>query len=67
MSSKGKLMVASSGCSEEGSGRVPTETGLVAPTPRYKQCKVLAVRDFLPGYSKVAASITRPSEQATID
>ncbi|KAH1056251.1 hypothetical protein J1N35_034316, partial [Gossypium stocksii] len=60
-------MVASSSHSEGRSRRVPTKNGLVAPTPRFKQRKVSAVRDFPPGCSRVAAPITRPSEQATID
>ncbi|TYI70152.1 hypothetical protein E1A91_D08G201900v1 [Gossypium mustelinum] len=57
-------MVASSSHSEGRSGRVPTEKGHVAPAPRFKQRKVSAVRDFPPGCGRVAAPITRPSDQA---
>ncbi|KAH1039215.1 hypothetical protein J1N35_040958, partial [Gossypium stocksii] len=28
---------------------VPVENELVAPTPKFKQCRVSAVRDFTPG------------------
>ncbi|KAH1031279.1 hypothetical protein J1N35_043453, partial [Gossypium stocksii] len=47
-------MEASSGFSEEGSGRVPTGNGLVVTVPRFKKRKVLAVRDFPPGCGRVA-------------
>ncbi|KAH1032112.1 hypothetical protein J1N35_044286 [Gossypium stocksii] len=49
MSSKGTSMVASSGCSEEGSGRVPTGDRLVAPAPRFKPCKVSVFMIFCQG------------------
>ncbi|KAH1097886.1 hypothetical protein J1N35_014807 [Gossypium stocksii] len=65
MSSKGTSMVASSSCSEEGLGRVPTGDRLVAPTPRFKLHKVSAVWDFSPGCGRVAAPVTRPNEQGT--
>ncbi|KAH1032165.1 hypothetical protein J1N35_044339 [Gossypium stocksii] len=67
MLQEGTSTEASCSYSEGGSGRVPTENGLVAPAPRFKQCKVSAVRDFPPGCGWVAAPITRLSEQATID
>ncbi|KAH1031383.1 hypothetical protein J1N35_043557, partial [Gossypium stocksii] len=60
-------MVASSSHSKGKSGGVATENGHLAPTPKFKHRKVSAVRDFLPGCGKVAAPITRPSEQATND
>ncbi|KAH1047432.1 hypothetical protein J1N35_038216 [Gossypium stocksii] len=60
-------MVASSNHSEEKSGGVPAENGQVAPALKFKQRKVSAVRDFLPGCSKLPALITRPSKQATND
>ncbi|KAH1039700.1 hypothetical protein J1N35_041443 [Gossypium stocksii] len=60
-------MVAGNSHSEGRLGRVPTENGLVAPTPRFKQREVSVVRDFLSGCGSVAAPITRPSEQATIN
>ncbi|KAH1107065.1 hypothetical protein J1N35_010833, partial [Gossypium stocksii] len=59
--------VASSSLSEGSSGMVPTKNGHVAPAPKFKQRKVSAVRDFPPGYGRVAAPITRPNEQATND
>ncbi|KAH1097849.1 hypothetical protein J1N35_014770 [Gossypium stocksii] len=67
MSLKGLSMVASSGHFEEGSERVPTGNGLVAPAPKFKQRKVSIVQDFLPGCGRVAAPITRHSGQGTID
>ncbi|KAH1114726.1 hypothetical protein J1N35_008104 [Gossypium stocksii] len=67
MSVKGISMVASNGHFEEGSGRVPNGNGLMAPATKFKQRKVSAVRDFLPGCSRVAIPIVRPSGQATID
>ncbi|KAH1114410.1 hypothetical protein J1N35_007788 [Gossypium stocksii] len=54
MSYKGASMVASSGSSEEGSGRVPTRNGLVAPAPRFKRRNVSMVWDFSPGCGRVA-------------
>ncbi|KAH1073305.1 hypothetical protein J1N35_025633, partial [Gossypium stocksii] len=51
-------MVASSSHSKGRSGRVPTKNRLVAPAPRFKQRKVSAVRDFLPGCDRVAVPIT---------
>ncbi|KAH1072575.1 hypothetical protein J1N35_024903 [Gossypium stocksii] len=65
MSQEEVLAVASSSHSEGRSERVPTGNGLVAPTPRFKQCKVSAVRDFPPGCRRVVVLITRPNEQAT--
>ncbi|KAH1073128.1 hypothetical protein J1N35_025456 [Gossypium stocksii] len=59
--------VASSSHSKGKSGGVPAQNRHVAPTPKFKKRKVSAVRDFLPGYGRVAAPITRPSEQATND
>ncbi|KAH1082084.1 hypothetical protein J1N35_021845 [Gossypium stocksii] len=67
MSLKRILMMASSGHSDEGLGKVPTGDGLVALATKFKQRKVSAVRDFLQGCGRVAAQITGPSEQATID
>ncbi|KAH1106682.1 hypothetical protein J1N35_010450 [Gossypium stocksii] len=67
MSQKEMAMMASNSHAERSSGRVPTENRLVAPAPKFKQCKVSAFRDFLLGCSRVAAPITRLSEQATID
>ncbi|KAH1122186.1 hypothetical protein J1N35_005346, partial [Gossypium stocksii] len=59
--------VASNSHSKGKSGGVPVENGHVAPTPKFKQRKVSAVRDFPPWCARVAAPITRPSEQATND
>ncbi|KAH1129683.1 hypothetical protein J1N35_001061 [Gossypium stocksii] len=67
LSNKVVSIMVSSGYSEGGSRRVPTGGGLVAPAPRFKQRKVSAVQDFPPGYGRVAAPITRPSGQATIN
>ncbi|KAH1114441.1 hypothetical protein J1N35_007819 [Gossypium stocksii] len=67
MSQKERAMMASNNHPEGSLGGAPTGNGLMAPTPRFKQCKVSIVRDFLPGCDRVAASITRPSEQAKID
>ncbi|KAH1056273.1 hypothetical protein J1N35_034338, partial [Gossypium stocksii] len=67
MSLKGMSMKASSGFSEGGSGRVHTTNGLVVPAPKFKQCKVSVVWDFLRRCSRVATPVTRPSEQAMSD
>ncbi|KAH1039827.1 hypothetical protein J1N35_041570 [Gossypium stocksii] len=53
MSLKEISMVASSGHSEEGSGKVPTRNRLMALAPRFKQRKVSAVWDFSLGYGRV--------------
>ncbi|KAH1039416.1 hypothetical protein J1N35_041159, partial [Gossypium stocksii] len=58
-------LVVSSSHSEGKLGGVPAKNGHVAPTPKFKQRKVSAVQDFPPWYDRVAAPITRPSEQAT--
>ncbi|KAH1082771.1 hypothetical protein J1N35_022532 [Gossypium stocksii] len=50
-----------------GSRKVPTENGHIGPAPKIKQRKVLAIRDFTLGCGRVAAPITRPSEQAPSD
>ncbi|KAH1031534.1 hypothetical protein J1N35_043708 [Gossypium stocksii] len=60
MSQKEMAMMTSNGHAEGSSGGVPTMNGLVAPTLRFKQCKVSVVRDFSPGCGRVAAPITRP-------
>ncbi|KAH1082844.1 hypothetical protein J1N35_022605, partial [Gossypium stocksii] len=67
MSQKEMAMIASNSHAEGSSGGVPTENGLVAPAPKFKQRKVSAIRDFPLACDKVAAPITRLSEQATID
>ncbi|KAH1097342.1 hypothetical protein J1N35_014263 [Gossypium stocksii] len=66
MSLKGISMVVSNRHSDEGSRKVPTRNGLVAPATKFKQRKVSVVWDFPPGCSRVAAPIARPSGQATI-
>ncbi|KAH1056253.1 hypothetical protein J1N35_034318 [Gossypium stocksii] len=45
--------VAGDSHSEGGSERVRTRNGLVTPAPRFKQRKVSAVEDFLPGCSRL--------------
>ncbi|KAH1098201.1 hypothetical protein J1N35_015122 [Gossypium stocksii] len=66
-SSKGTSMVASSGCSEEGSRRVPTGDRLIDLTLSFKLRKVSMIRDFPLGCDRVAGPVTRPNEQATND
>ncbi|XP_039036629.1 histone-lysine N-methyltransferase, H3 lysine-9 specific SUVH6-like [Hibiscus syriacus] len=56
--------LASGGHSEARLGRVPTENGHIAPAPMFKKRNVSAVRDFPPGCGRLAAKITKPSEQA---
>ncbi|KAH1083329.1 hypothetical protein J1N35_023090 [Gossypium stocksii] len=54
MSQEEVLAVASSSHFKGRSRRVPTGNDLMIPTTRFKQCKVSAVRDFLPVCSRVA-------------
>ncbi|OMO73766.1 hypothetical protein COLO4_26875 [Corchorus olitorius] len=56
--------VASSSLSEGLLGKVPAENGHIAPTPKYKQRRVSAIRDYPPGCGRLAAPVTTPSEQA---
>ncbi|KAE8727740.1 Histone-lysine N-methyltransferase, H3 lysine-9 specific SUVH5 [Hibiscus syriacus] len=55
--------LASGGHSEARLGRVPSENGHIAPAPMFKKRNVSAVRDFPPGCGRLAAQITKPSEQ----
>ncbi|XVF13478.1 hypothetical protein REPUB_Repub08aG0211200 [Reevesia pubescens] len=60
---KETLKVASSSHSEGRLERVTTENGHFAPASQYKQRKVSAVRDFPPGCGRLAAPITKATEQ----
>ncbi|KAH1097955.1 hypothetical protein J1N35_014876 [Gossypium stocksii] len=46
---------------------VSTENKLVALTPKFKQRRVLAVRNFPLGYGRVAAPNSESSKQITVD
>ncbi|OMO97062.1 hypothetical protein CCACVL1_04674, partial [Corchorus capsularis] len=57
-------IVTSGGHSDGRLEKVPAETGHFAPTLRYKQHKVLAIRDFPPGCGWL--STARPSEHMQV-
>ncbi|KAH1129546.1 hypothetical protein J1N35_000924 [Gossypium stocksii] len=46
---------------------VPAENELVVPTPKFKRCRVSAVRDFPVGCGRVVAPNSGSSKQITID
>ncbi|KAH1114211.1 hypothetical protein J1N35_007589 [Gossypium stocksii] len=54
-------MEASDGQPDGGFGRVPIGNRLVILAPKFKQRKVLAIRDFLPRCGRVTAPSSRSS------
>ncbi|KAH1108154.1 hypothetical protein J1N35_011922 [Gossypium stocksii] len=64
---KESTMAVSSNQFEKRSGRALAEIERVAPTPKFKQYRVSAVRVFPPGCGRVAAPNSGSSRQIIVD
>ncbi|KAH1031492.1 hypothetical protein J1N35_043666 [Gossypium stocksii] len=60
-------MEASDNRTKGGRGRVSIGSALAVSTPKYKQCKVSAVRDFPSGCGRVTASNYSLTRQMAVD
>ncbi|KAH1107060.1 hypothetical protein J1N35_010828 [Gossypium stocksii] len=55
------------GASDKVLAKVPAKFERVVSTPKFKRCKVSAVRDFLLGYGRATPSNFELSRQIAID
>ncbi|KAH1056404.1 hypothetical protein J1N35_034469 [Gossypium stocksii] len=55
------------GASDKVMAKVPAKIERVVSAPKFKRCKVSAVRDFLRGYGRVSASNFGLSRKISVD